>query len=150
MKQILLYILLSTSIFALEIDEFSSHMGYMRDYNTALELAKKENKPLMLVVGTDYCPWCRKFERKTLKYSEVALKVNQDFIAIIVDKNKDRGNYPNKYASPITPSVFFINPHDNSTINNSVGYIRKKDYLEKLEGVLFVFDKEEIKWERYF
>ena len=143
MKKILLYILLSISLFGANMDEFSSHMGYQRDYNTALNLAKKENKPIMLVVSTDYCPWCRKFERKTLKYSEVAIKVNKEFIAVVIDKNRDKGKYPSKYASPITPAVFFINPQDGSTIGKSVGYIRKNDYLEKLESILFSFSKEE-------
>ena len=142
-KLLLLFVLLSLSVFGADVDEFSSHMGYQRDYNAALELAKKENKPLMLVVGTDYCPWCRKFERKTLKYSEVAIKVSKEFIAVVVDKNRDKGSYPSKYASPITPAVFFINPQDSSTITKSVGYIRKKDYLEKLESVIFLFSSED-------
>ncbi len=142
MKQLILLLFLNISIFALEIDEFASHLDYQRDYNTALALAKTKNKPLMLVVGTDYCPWCRKFERKTLKYSTVAIIINKEFIAIVVDKNKDKGSYPSKYSSPITPAVFFINPKDSSTIGKSVGYIRKKDYVEKLESILFLFSKE--------
>lgn len=139
MKKILIFMLFSISVFALNMDEFASQMGYQRDYNTAIELAKKENKPLMLVVSTDYCPWCRKFERKTLKYSEVAIKVNKEFTAAVIDKRRDKGKYPSQYASPITPAVFFINPHDGSTIAKSVGYIKKADYIEKLESVLYLF-----------
>jgi len=142
MKNIILTLLLCTSIFALHIDEFASHMGYQRDYAKALSIAKKENKPLMLVIGTDYCPWCRKFERKTLKYIKVAIEVNKNFIPIVVDKNRDKGTFPSQYSSPITPAVFFINPNDNSLVGKSVGYIRKKDYLEKLESILFSFSQK--------
>ena len=144
MKKILLFLILSISFFALEIDNFASHMGYSRDYTAAFNQAKKENKPLMLVVGSDYCPWCRKFERKTLQNVKVAIKVNQNFIAVVVDKRRDKSTFPTKYASPITPAVFFINPQDNLVIGKSVGYIRKNDYLEKLEGILFSFQGNKI------
>ena len=44
----------------------AKELGYHSDYAKALTVAKKETKPLMLVIVTSYCPWCRKFERKSL------------------------------------------------------------------------------------
>ncbi len=142
MRKIILLLALGLSLYALEIDNFASKMGYYRDYNMALNTAKKQHKPLMLLVGTDYCPWCRKFERKTLHYPKVVTVIKQKFVAVVIDKNKDKGSYPNSYKSPMTPAVFFINPNNGNVLDTSVGYIRKNDYLEKLESVLFLYSQK--------
>lgn len=38
------------------------------DLNKAIELSKKENKPLMLFfTGSDWCGWCKKLQKKCLR-----------------------------------------------------------------------------------
>ncbi|OIP58335.1 MAG: hypothetical protein AUK54_00095 [Helicobacteraceae bacterium CG2_30_36_10] len=59
---------------------------YQREYNTALVQAKKESKVVMLVLVGDYCPWCRKFERKTLQSANIAINIQKNFVPVIVDK----------------------------------------------------------------
>ena len=66
MKKLLTILLLTLTLFGANVDDFAKEMGFQRDYKTALAKAKELNKPLMMVLGADYCPWCRKFERKTL------------------------------------------------------------------------------------
>jgi len=55
MKIITLTLLLFATLFGAKIDEFATKAGYQRDYNTALEMAKKQNKEIMLLVVADYC-----------------------------------------------------------------------------------------------
>ena len=42
----------------------------------------------MMVLGADYCPWCRKFERKVLSSKLVNSYINAEVITLIVDKKK--------------------------------------------------------------
>ena len=65
---ILLFVLLSF-LYSAQIDEFANGVGYLRSYNMALESAKKEQKLIMLLVVSDYCPWCKKFESVYIKES---------------------------------------------------------------------------------
>ncbi|CAI6143617.1 MAG: hypothetical protein SPLUMA1_SPLUMAMAG1_01445 [uncultured Sulfurimonas sp.] len=84
-KNILILLFLSFSLFAANVDDFTKEMSFERDYITALHKAKQENKILIMVVGADYCPWYRKFERKTLNSSLLKSRLQTEVITLIVD-----------------------------------------------------------------
>lgn len=141
--KILLFILLTFS-FALsaQIDEFASEVNYSRDYASALKSAKEQNKLLMLVVVGDYCPWCKKFERKTLSSSLVQEQTKKDFIPIIIDKNRDKGEYPQEFHSKQIPTVFFINPNTQKHIFESLGYSDKTTFAIDMDLALKAYKRE--------
>lgn len=139
MKLLLLYFTLTLTLFSAHIDDFASNMGYHREYNTALAQAKKENKLVMLVLVGDYCPWCRKFERKTLQSANIAIKIQNNFIPVIVDKNLDKEKYPEKYYTSLVPTVRFIDPKKDVQISESLGYKKTKEYGELLNKVLLEY-----------
>lgn len=126
-------LLLNLTLFAANIDNFAEKMGFERDYNTALLKAKKVNKPLVMVLSSDYCPWCRKFENKTLKSSLIKSKLDKEFIVLLVDKKYDVKTFPSKFKTQFTPRIFFINPKDESILFDKNGYIKKIDFEKNLD-----------------
>ena len=136
MKIIILSFIMAFTLFGAHIDDFASNMGYHRDYDSALAQAKKENKVIMLVMVGDYCPWCRKFERKTLQRANVAINIQNNFIPLIVDKNLDKDKYPQKFFSRNVPTVRFIEPKKEEQIFESLGYIKKVEYKKILDETL--------------
>ena len=142
MKKLLILVSLTLSLFATNIDSFAKGISYERDYKTALAKAKKANKPLMLVLGADYCPWCRKFERKTLSSKKVKVFVSSEVIPLIVDKKYDIETYPKGFQTYMTPRVFFINPHTQKSFLDTIGYIKKKEFYQNLKAVKKLYDKE--------
>lgn len=139
MKTFLLLFTFVFTLFGAQIDEFATNMGYLRDYDQALKVAQKENKPLMLVMVGDYCPWCRKFERKTLQREAIALNVNKNFIALIVDRNHDKGKYPQELYAKRIPTVYFIEPKTQSTVFESLGYVKKEEFQETMSEAMQKF-----------
>ena len=125
-----LLLLLTLSLWA-RSDSIKS-LGYLSDYTSALHLAQKENKPLMLVVVTSYCPWCRKFERKSLASKSVSSVVKKYFVAVIVDRNKDAETFPELFQSPRIPVVFFIDPNSGKAFWETIGYLNRVDFLDAL------------------
>ena len=143
MKLLLTMMLMTHLLFGAHIDEFASDMDYLRDYDTAVLQAKKEHKMIMLVMVADYCPWCRKFERKTLKSSKVAIAVKENFIPVIMDRNVDKSKYPEEFYTPLIPNVFFIDPKEpDNYVEDSIGYVRKAEYSATIESALKAFKKE--------
>ncbi|MBU1657641.1 thioredoxin family protein [bacterium] len=140
MKQILLLLLFTFSLFGAKIDEYAEQMHFSRDYNSSLEQAKKANKPLMLVLVADYCPWCRKLERNTLGASEVQQKLSE-VVTVIMDQKYDTDKFPQKYLTPRNPTIFFINPNTDEKFYENIGYLKKKDFLEVLEMMQKEFKK---------
>lgn len=133
MKILITLLTLFSFIYAAQIDEFAAEVNYLRNYETAIKTAKAQNKLVMLVVVADYCPWCKKFERKTLKDSTVMAKVNEHFVGLVVDKYKDKGKYPQEFAAPLIPAVFFINPKDQKSLFETVAYMKPDEFMENMD-----------------
>src|SRR5690348_17304135 len=54
----------------------------------AFELAKRENKPILLDIGAVWCHWCHVMDRESYEDPEIAQMVNERFIAIKVDRDE--------------------------------------------------------------
>lgn len=132
MKYILLLILLISGMFA-SSSKFIEEMGYETVYKKALQKAKKENKSLMMIASTKSCPWCRKLERQTLKRDNINEIIQKNFIALAVDQ--DLENYPKKYEVKVVPTIYFINPNDESVKKRVLGYKNKKEFAKILAEV---------------
>jgi len=141
-KLFLFLLLAFTFAFCAQIDEFASEVNYSRDYSSALKLAKKQNKPLMLVVVSNYCPWCKKFERKTLNSSLIQGQVKKDFIPLIIDKRTDKGKYPPEFYSKLIPTVFFINPKTEKHVYKSLGYSKNIVFAQDMDLALKAYLRE--------
>lgn len=135
---ILLFIFLA-SLWSAEIDNFASSVDYKRDYKTALKIAKQENKMLMLVVVADYCPWSKKFEKKTLKSDSISTLVNENFVPVIIDKHRDEGSYPQIYKSPLIPAIFFIDPISEQSIYKSLSYVSQREFIYTIDEATQLF-----------
>ncbi len=139
MKLFALLFLSISLIYGAYIDEFASNAGYLRDYNASIELAKKEHKLVMLVVVADFCPWCKKLERKTLLHEDVAKKVEENCVGVVFDKNWDDGNFPKEFSSATIPSIYFINPENQKEIYQLSSYINHKKFSDLMDEALKIF-----------
>jgi uncharacterized protein YyaL (SSP411 family) len=54
----------------------------------AFELAKRENKPILLDIGAVWCHWCHVMDRESYDDLEVAQIVNERFVAVKVDRDE--------------------------------------------------------------
>jgi len=136
MKNIILLFVLISSLWAAKIDDFSKKNSYFRDYNSALVIAKKEHKKIMLVMVADFCPWCKKFERKTLEHEDIQKLVKQNFIPVIVDNYRDKNNYPKKFATSALPTVYFIDSNTQRSVIKSTLYIKKSEFLKIIKDAI--------------
>jgi thioredoxin-related protein len=59
------------------------------DYNSARKEAQNKGLPLLLVVGTEECFYCRKLEANTLRDTAIASQIASNFIALKVDANRE-------------------------------------------------------------
>ena len=54
----------------------------------ALELAKREQKPILLSIGYSACHWCHVMERESFENEEIAVIMNELFVNIKVDREE--------------------------------------------------------------
>ena len=54
----------------------------------AFAAAQRENKPMLLDIGAVWCHWCHVMDRESYDDPEIAVIVNQHFIAVKVDRDE--------------------------------------------------------------
>jgi len=139
MKVLFILFLFVCTLLGTNIDKFAKEMHFERDYAIALAKAKKENKVLVIVLSADYCPWCRKFERKVLNSQLIKVKLDEEFITLVVDNKYDIKTFPAKFKTHYTPMSFMINPHNENILEESPGYVKKNAYHLKLKSAQKLF-----------
>ena len=131
MKKIVLFLLLVTLAFAQSYKEFAQKYGYETDYKKALKRAKVEKKDILLVEVTNYCPWCRKLEKKVLASKKVDNYIHKNYIPLIV--NREEKKLPKEFDTPIVPVTYVINYKDSKDFKQTRGYKSKNDFLNIIQ-----------------
>ena len=112
MKKIVLFLLLITaSVFAAELET-------AQDYKSAVELAKKENKNILLMLSQYGCPACKYMLGTTLKNDEVKAALSN---YIFVDVDIYEGTWNKKYRAFGTPTIYFLDKNENKIGRNLIG-----------------------------
>jgi len=105
---------------------------WQKDIVTAFELAKKENKTVMVFVESENCRWCKKMKKNTLSDEKVIKSVNS-FISVKVFRENQEAvkQLPNIQG---VPTVFFMSA-DKKIIETSIGYYSVEDFLSYINDV---------------
>ena len=64
------------------------------------ETAKRENKPILLDIGAVWCHWCHVMDRESYDDPEIAKIVNDNYVAIKVDRD-ERPDIDSRYQAAI-------------------------------------------------
>ncbi len=92
-------------------------------YEQGLEKQRELNKPILLFFHLSYCYRCKNMERKVYKDAEITSFINQHFIPVEVDLDKEKQT-AKLFEADYTPTHVFIAP-DGSTV------LREKDVIKK-------------------
>lgn len=130
MKKIGFLVLMAISMFAAEINWNTS-------YDQALAKAKKENKPLMVLITSEQCRWCRKLENTTLQDDAIVARINAKFQAVNV--TKDKSIYPRNLSAKMVPMSYFLDPKTLKVLYSIPGYWGAEDYDSVLDDALRKF-----------
>lgn len=102
-------------------------------YEEGMALGKDENKKVFLYFWTEWCPNCKKMEKKTFQDASVIAYLNKNFISIRVNSDKQR-DIAAIYGVRGVPDNWFI-AENNEAITNQPGYIPAKMFLPLLKFI---------------
>jgi thioredoxin-related protein len=101
------------------------------NYDQALAVAKKENKPLLMFVYTDYCPWCDKMKKNTLSHKKTIEFIQKNYIFLSV--NKDNSVYPEKFIPRYIPTTYLIDATNEEELYALYGYKTTTELIKELD-----------------
>src|SRR5271170_316268 len=67
----------------------------------AFAAARRENKPMLLDIGAVWCHWCHVMDRESYDDPEIAQIVNENFIAVKVDRD-ERPDIDSRYQIAVS------------------------------------------------
>ncbi|RME19249.1 MAG: DUF255 domain-containing protein, partial [Bacteroidetes bacterium] len=94
-------------------------------------LAKKENKPVLLHLAANWCHWCHVMEEKTYQNKQVVEYLNKHFIVCKEDHDL-RPDLANKYRDYGWPATIIFSK-DGKELFKNAGYIEAKEFLNILK-----------------
>jgi thioredoxin-related protein len=131
MKKLLFFILFFETLFAGEII-------WEKDWEKALQKAKSENLPIMMVVTGEHCGACEWFHEVTFQKETIVDEVSRNFVATTFDKNY----LPIQYRAKGTPSTLFFTPEGKKIRYVAYGALNYKKFLPILQTISGKFRKE--------
>ena len=109
------------------------HGVHWLTYKQGLEKQRELKKPMLLFFHLSYCYRCKQMERKVYEDSKVISFINQHFIPVIVDLDKEKQT-AKLFEVDYTPTHVFIAP-DGSTALREKDVITKTRFERMLEYV---------------
>ena len=102
-------------------------------YAQGMDLAEKQNKHIFLYFHADWCTYCRKLKETTFKDAAVLAYLEENFISMAVDTDKDK-KLSAQWKVKGLPTMWFLGP-DRSKISSLPGYVDKKQFLNILKYI---------------
>lgn len=124
---------LSNFIFGYGEAMIIKHSAPFISFEKAKELAKQEDKIIMIRGILPYCKWCIKMDREVMVEKEVVEALIKDFVVVKTDVALEK--LPLGMKSLGTPSFYFISKDGETVIAQIQGYRDKQEFLELLNTV---------------
>ena len=114
---------------------YAHHTSSVRflDYSSeAFEVARREGKPVLLLISAVWCYWCKYFDQNTLRNDEVSNYLNRHYVSIFVDHDR-RADLVRKYVRGL-PMIVLFGP-DGRIRQSFAGALKKEDFVGVLKQV---------------
>ena len=112
----------------------TSKLQWQQNLKGAQKLALQQNKPMLIVFGASWCTYCHKLERETLSDRRIVNFIEQEFIPVHLDFDKDA-----KIAKILEverlPCTVILTPEADLLLR-SEGFAVPKDFQATLSSAL--------------
>ena len=110
-------LLLATTLSAVELK-------WEKDLQSAFDRAVASQKPLMVMVESRSCRWCKKMKHRTLEEKKISVRL-QNFVLVEVDR--DTVSSPSVPYAKYVPTIYFMTP-EKKILETVTGYFDVSDF----------------------
>lgn len=109
----------------------SAVVYWRNSFESALEEARKEKRPLVLELYMEGCPHCQQLARETHTDQAVAAALNTRFIPVR-QEGRSHMDLVRKFNVPGAPTTIILSP-DGTELHRFAGFLPPEPYLKELE-----------------
>jgi len=127
-KLLLILVILFTYSQAGEYDDIDLKI----DYEEAVEIGQIDKKPIMILITSKRCKWCKKLKKKTLSNDKIINRLNENFSVVEVTRKKD--DYPyKKLRARAVPTIYFLGSNGKPFMRPIIGYWNVENFSSYLD-----------------
>jgi thiol:disulfide interchange protein len=108
----------------------------------ALAVAKKENKRVLVQFGANWCGWCHKLHKLCESDADIAAKIKEAYVVVLVDVNKGRNEEINKrYGNPTRfglPVIVILDADGKAMVTQDTGKLENGDHHDPKKVLAFL------------
>lgn len=119
-----------STLSALHASEPLTGLKWQTDYAHAQRLRATSNRPLLVFVTTDGCPFCHKMLKTTYADTSVASDVTETFVPTLVN-GAQQSKIVQQFGIRIYPTTFVVGP-DNRVIDKIEGFMPPDKFRQRL------------------
>lgn len=109
-----------------------SKIHFVEHSPEVFERARREGKPVFLLISAVWCYWCKYFDQNTLETAEVAAYLNAHYLSVFVDPDR-RTDVARRYLRGL-PMIVLLDPY-GQVRQSFAGALTKEDFLSILKRV---------------
>lgn len=128
----LVFIVFVTSVFLTQKKEA---INWVKDYQTGIELAKQQNKPLLLAFYKKLTPMSTGMSNTTYNNPEVKKYVEENFIPVLIDVD-EHPEIAKKYKIDYYPTHYIKKPDSEELFGPRLGHDPPKLFINELKILL--------------
>lgn len=113
----------------------TTSVRWEKDFSSALERARKENKPVLVNFYADWCVWCKRLESTTLRDGKVASMLQNQMVPISLDVEGDGRELSNQYRVDGLPTILVLDG-EGRELGRIPGYMPPAGFLEQVQGFI--------------
>ncbi len=125
---------LTSAVYSFDFDDtLIQGLNVTTDVDGAFNASQSENKTLAIIFDQDSCVYCDMLKDNVLSNSDVQKELNENFIVLLVDINKNP-DIAQKYDVFGTPTIQFLDSNGNNVIKIE-GYLESDEFLETIKEI---------------
>lgn len=106
-------------------------------YNTALNNAKAQEKPVFLMLYADWCPHCNLMKKEVFSDPAVIDFLKKNYVCVWKNIEKEEGTtLKNKFNTKSLPSFLFIDPANETLLYALKGELKKEVFMMEVNNAL--------------
>jgi len=125
----------------------ANSINLQKSFKLAVEVAKKEKKPIFFMISNEHCPPCRRMASTTLKDEQVIKELNKNYVSVILYTNL-LNDIPKKLHTGATPTLWFLLSNGVPMYQPIMGGMNAKGFTEALVFVKKEFNAQQTKGKR--
>jgi uncharacterized protein YyaL (SSP411 family) len=110
----------------------ASKVRFVEPSPLVFDAARREGRPVFLLISAVWCYWCKYFEQQVLQDAEVSRYLNQHYLSVFADHDR-RPDLVRKYARGLPMIVLF--GADGRVRQSFAGVLKKDDFLGVVRNV---------------